>query len=205
MGHLLMENRHSLIVDVRTTHATGRAEREAAEVMIQAAVRSRRVTLGADKAYDAAEHIARLRAVGVTPHVAQNTSGRRSAIDGRTTPARRLRDQPAPAQADRGAVRLDQGGGRSAQDPPSRPGPGRLDRHADGRCLQPGAPAQVVGKPRMTQPDRSRVIGRWRITAIEGWGDDYVDMLGPGHIQFDRDGGTIEFGAVQIELTAGTA
>ena len=85
MGHLLMENRHGLIVDVCTTHATGRAEREAAEMMIQAAARGRRVTLGADKAYDAAEHIARLRAIGVTPHVAQNTSGRRSAIDGRTT------------------------------------------------------------------------------------------------------------------------
>ena len=85
MGHLLIENRHGLIVDVLTTHATGRAEREAAEAMIAAAVRGRRATLGADKAYDAAEHIARLRAIGVTPHVAQNTSGRRSAIDGRTT------------------------------------------------------------------------------------------------------------------------
>jgi IS5 family transposase len=41
--------------------------------------------LGADKAYDAAEHVARLRAIGVTPHVAQHNSGRRSAIDGRTT------------------------------------------------------------------------------------------------------------------------
>jgi hypothetical protein len=78
MGHPLIENRHGLIVDVRTTHATGRAEREAAEAMIQA-------TPGADKAYDAVEHIANLRAIGVTPHVAQNTSRRRSAIDGRTT------------------------------------------------------------------------------------------------------------------------
>ena len=85
MGHLLMENRHGLIVDVRTTHATGRAEREAAEAMIGTALRGPRATLGADKAYDAAEHVARLRAIGVTPHVAQNTSGRRSAIDGRTT------------------------------------------------------------------------------------------------------------------------
>ena len=85
MAHSLMENRHGLIVDIRTTHATGRAEREAAEAMIRAAAHGRRVTLGADKAYDAAEHIARLRAVGVTTHVAQNTSGRRSAIDGRTT------------------------------------------------------------------------------------------------------------------------
>ena len=85
MGHLLIENRNGLIVDARTTHATGRAEREAAEVMIAAAPRGRRFTLGADKAYDAAEHVARLRAIGVTPHVAQNPPGRRSAIDGRTT------------------------------------------------------------------------------------------------------------------------
>ncbi len=85
MGHLLIENRNGLIVDVRTTHATGRAEREAAEVMIAAAGHGRRVTLGADKAYDAAEHVANLRAIGVTPHVAQNLAGRRSAIEGRTT------------------------------------------------------------------------------------------------------------------------
>ena len=85
MSHLLIENRHGLIVDARTTHATGRAERETAEAMIQAATRRRRATLGADKAYDAAKHVARLRAIGVTPHVAQHNSGRRSAIDGRTT------------------------------------------------------------------------------------------------------------------------
>ena len=80
-----MENRSGLIVDVRTTHATGRPERETAEAMIQVASRGRRATLGADKAYDAAEHIAWLRAIGLTPHVAQTTSGRRSAIDRRTT------------------------------------------------------------------------------------------------------------------------
>lgn len=74
-----------MIVDVRTAHATGRAEREAAEAMIQAAARGRRATLAADKAHDAAKHVAQLRAIGVTPHVAQNTSGRRSAIDGCTT------------------------------------------------------------------------------------------------------------------------
>lgn len=85
MGHLLIENRNGLIVDVRTTHATGRAEREAAVAMVAAAAHGRHVTLGADKAYDAAEHVAHLRAIGVTPHVAQNLSGRRSAIDGRTT------------------------------------------------------------------------------------------------------------------------
>ena len=47
MGHLLIENRHALIVDVRSTHATGRAERETAEAMIAAATRDRRATLGA--------------------------------------------------------------------------------------------------------------------------------------------------------------
>ncbi len=85
MGHLLIENRNGLIVDVRTSHATGRAEREMAEAMIVARTGGRRVTLGSDKAYDAAEHVANLRAIGVTPHVTQNLSGRRSAIDGRTT------------------------------------------------------------------------------------------------------------------------
>jgi len=52
----------------------------------------------------------------------------------------------------------------------------------------------------MTMPGSSQVLGRWRITEIEGWDADYVDMLGPGHIQFDSDGGQIEFGAVQIGL-----
>lgn len=46
----------------------------------------------------------------------------------------------------------------------------------------------------------SAVLGRWRIVEIEGWDADYIDLLGPGHIQFDPDGGQIEFGAVQIAL-----
>ena len=44
------------------------------------------------------------------------------------------------------------------------------------------------------------MLVRWRIIGIEGWDTDYVDMLGPGHIQFDRDGGHIEFDVVQIGL-----
>ncbi len=67
MGHRRIENRNGLIVDARTTDATGRAEREAAEAMVAAAAPGRRVTLGADKADDAAEHVANLRAIGVTP------------------------------------------------------------------------------------------------------------------------------------------
>jgi transposase len=85
MGHLLMENRHGLIVDTMLTHATGTAEREAALAMLGRLKRTGRITLGADKAYDAADFIASLRAINVTPHVAQNDKNRRSAIDGRTT------------------------------------------------------------------------------------------------------------------------
>ena len=85
MGHLLMENRQGLIVDAVLTHATGTAEREAALTMLERLQGRHRVTLGADKAYDVADFIAKLRKINVTPHVAQNTANRRSAIDGRTT------------------------------------------------------------------------------------------------------------------------
>ena len=44
-----------------------------------------RITLGPDKAYDEAGFVAELHEYNVTPHVAQNTTNRRSAIDGRTT------------------------------------------------------------------------------------------------------------------------
>jgi hypothetical protein len=52
----------------------------------------------------------------------------------------------------------------------------------------------------VTEKPPSAVLGRWRIIEIEGWDADYVDMLGPGHIQFDPDGGQIALGAVQISL-----
>jgi transposase len=86
MGHALMENRHGLVVDVLITQATGTAEREAALVMLdRRPSQSHRVTLGGDKNYDTREFVAACRQRRVTPHVAQNTSGRRSAIDERTT------------------------------------------------------------------------------------------------------------------------
>jgi transposase len=84
MGHLLMENRNGLIVDALVTPATGSAERDAALTMLGRQAGRHRATLGADKAYDAAAFVADLRALKVTPHVAQ-TTGRRSAIDRRTT------------------------------------------------------------------------------------------------------------------------
>ena len=85
MGHVLMENRHGLVVEAALTLATGTAERDAAAAMLATIPTRRRATLGADKAYDTRDFVARCRALTVTPHVAQNTSRRRSAIDARTT------------------------------------------------------------------------------------------------------------------------
>ena len=80
-----MENRHALVVDTRLSLATGTAEREGALDMVAARPGRHRITLGADKAYDVAGFVADLRQSNVTPHVAQNTTNRRSAIDARTT------------------------------------------------------------------------------------------------------------------------
>jgi transposase len=85
-GHLLIENRSALIVDAELTTADGFAERATALKMLGRLPRSKRQrTVGADKAYDTKDFVADTRRLGFTPHVAQNTNGRRSAIDGRTT------------------------------------------------------------------------------------------------------------------------
>ena len=85
MGHVVMENRNGLVVAAEMTQASGTGEREAAIAMVEDLPGSQRVTLAADKAYDTADFVAEMRRLGVTPHVTQNTKGRRSAIDGRTT------------------------------------------------------------------------------------------------------------------------
>ena len=81
-----MENRSGLVVDACLTEADGHAERVAGLHMIEPhADRPRPITLGGDKHFDTADFVNELRSMNVTPHVAQNTSNRRSAIDGRTT------------------------------------------------------------------------------------------------------------------------
>ena len=86
LGHALMENRNGLIVGVATTHATGTAEREAAIELLAKLPGNERITVGADKGYDTADFVANVRALHITPHIAQSTDWRRrSAIDGRTT------------------------------------------------------------------------------------------------------------------------
>jgi len=83
MGHALMENRNGLIVGAIATRASGHAERLAAlHLMEPRANRAEKVMLAGDKGFDAQDFVAELREINVTPHVAQNVSGRRSAIDG---------------------------------------------------------------------------------------------------------------------------
>jgi transposase len=87
LGHVLVENRNGLIAAATVTQADGYAEREAALLMLAAKQedRSRRITVGADKAYDAKDFVAAVRALNVTPHITKNDKDRRSNMDGRTT------------------------------------------------------------------------------------------------------------------------
>ncbi|RME55587.1 MAG: IS5 family transposase [Caldilineae bacterium] len=83
-GHVLMENRNGLVVDILVNRATGFSEREAAIEMLERSVPgARRVTLGADRGYDTRDFIEALRERNVTPHVAPHD--RRNNLDGRTT------------------------------------------------------------------------------------------------------------------------
>lgn len=92
MGHVLMENRHGLAVGGLATIATGTAEREAALALLDGwRCSERRLTLGADKAYDVAQFVSDLRARSVTPHIAidghvrKSGKPRKTAVDGRVT------------------------------------------------------------------------------------------------------------------------
>jgi transposase len=85
LGHVVMEHRSGLIVKATVTPADGYGERDAALVMIADVPGQHRITVAADKGYDTRDFVAELRGMHVTPHIAQHTTGRRSAIDARTT------------------------------------------------------------------------------------------------------------------------
>ena len=84
MGHILIENRNGLVVNAMATQADGYAEREVAKSMMgdarQAMREDMELMLGADKGYDAQEFVTALEEMKVTPHIAQNKNGRRSAV-----------------------------------------------------------------------------------------------------------------------------
>lgn len=86
LGHVLMENRHGLLVRTQVTPATGTAEREAALQMVEAVAGTKRITLAADKNYDTRAWVRELRRRNITPHVARNQRRRGgSTLDERTT------------------------------------------------------------------------------------------------------------------------
>lgn len=85
MGHLLSENRNGLVVAAELSEANGTAERDVAVAMLEELEGQHRITLGGDKNYDTRDFVAKVRELNVTPHVAQNDTNRRSAIDARTT------------------------------------------------------------------------------------------------------------------------
>jgi transposase len=91
MGHAMMENRHGLVVGGSISQATGTAERQTALDLIDGRHRRRRITLGADKAYDVERFVHDLRDRSVTPHIAidghlsKTGKRRKTAVDGRTT------------------------------------------------------------------------------------------------------------------------
>ena len=85
LGHVLMEHRSGLIVKTAVTPADGYGERDAALLMLATIPGRHRITLAGDKGYDIRDFVTELRAMRVTPHIAQHMTHRRSAIDGRTT------------------------------------------------------------------------------------------------------------------------
>ena len=85
LGHVLMENRNGLLVKTMVTQADGTAERDAALLLASKIPGVKRVALGGDKNYDTQDFVTTARGMRITPHVAQNTTRRSSAIDGRTT------------------------------------------------------------------------------------------------------------------------
>src|SRR5438067_1893548 len=129
LGHVLMEHRSGLIVKTMVTPADGHGERDAVIVMVEAVPGRHRITVAADKGYDTRDLVAGLRAMDATPHVAQHTTGRRSALDARTTrhagytisqQKRKLVEQGF------GWMKNDR---RIAEAPPPRRGARRMDLH----------------------------------------------------------------------------
>ena len=109
MGHVLMENRHGLVVGAMATRATGTAEREAAlELVDRHRNGRRRITLGADKAYDVAEFVPALRARKVTPHIAVNGAVSKLGKVRRTLIDRRTRRHPGYETSQRHRKRIEE-------------------------------------------------------------------------------------------------
>jgi len=156
LGQALLENLNGLLENTGLTHADGTAERLAALEIIEEIEGRRRITGGADKAYDTKEFVRELCNLQATPHVAQNNKGRKSAIDGRVT------SQPGYTVSLRIRKRLEQTfgwmkfGGRDEESEAGRASKSGLGVHLHGRTRhQSGATSQSkksdIGSGRLFQ------------------------------------------------------
>jgi transposase len=154
LGHLLTENRHGLVVKTAVTLATGTAERDAALRMIKTQAGGRRITVGGDKNFDTRDFVAKLRKMGVTPHVAQNAA-RRQCHRPAHHAACGLRGQSAKTQTHRAVVWVDENH-RVAESrrraPAARAGshrsPARARRESFHRAGTPARPTMCAGERR---------------------------------------------------------
>jgi transposase len=155
LGHLVIENRHGLIVDAMASTADGRAEREVATVLLHEHVKRRgwrQRSVAADKGFDTREFVADSRELGVTPHVAQNTArAGGSAIDQRTIRhASYAKSQHSPA-ADRAGVWLAENDRVAAEGETPWPLERPLARVLRGRRVQPAPPHHLDGGASMSR------------------------------------------------------
>ena len=188
------------MVDACLTEANGHAERIAALHMIEPrADRPRPITLGADKAYDAEDFVNELRSLNATPHVAQNTNGRSSAIDGRTTRhmgyaiSQRIRKRIEEAI---GWIKTVAGQERTKFRGRERVG-WAFTLAAAAYNL---AAAEAPGGFHVKAPANCRLIGRWRIVEADLWDRAYLDLCGPATLTITARGGEIAFCALQAGL-----
>lgn len=145
LGHVLTDNRHGLLVNVKASTSEGTTERTvAAQMLADVATPNKRVTVGADKAYDTRGFVKACRDLHVTPHVAQSTKRvGGSAIDARTT------RHAGYEVSQRKRKRIEQCFGwgkvigRDAPGHGPRPGQGRPVDDADHGGLQPHALAHL--------------------------------------------------------------
>ncbi len=199
-----MENRHGLLVDACLTQADGHAERVAALHMIEPrADRPTAITLGADKAYDVEDFVNELRSMNVTPHVAQNTSGRRSTIDGRTT----RHGGYAVSQRIRSGSRRHSAGSRRSRGN-RRPGSVAVTAsHGPLPSLPPttiwcgcpsGSRRPADGQGARLRQGLCRPLAHRRDGRLD---NEYLDLLEEAHLTFQgKSNGEIAFGALKSFL-----
>ena len=154
--------------------------------------RPRPITLGGDKGYDAEDFVNELRSMQVTPHVAQNISGRSSAIDGRTTRhggyaiSQRIRKRIEEAFGWIKTV----AGQEKTQVQGRRPGRLRLHLRRRGLQSRPLAQAARGGRLMAKFPAFAKAFaGRWRIVEMDVWDNDVLDEVEEAHITFKDSAG----------------